>query len=387
MALKSKSSKFDMNIHGVLENPEGRAKSSLVQKVIGTVDSGENYDSRVLYQDIEVDRITPRSINQYRQNRIERLAKSIRNTNNRLIHPIVLVRAADLPAGHEVLRRFAQQGVDTSKLEYIIVAGERRFRAWQLLRKEEAERIKDQLGAVNRFDTITANVLSHEEAYNEERYFEDSNIEARQLTPLEGILHIRAALEEVQTDEQKREALIAMADGDTTGIPEEPEKAAKKFNAANYCLYYLSAELGIEGWSLSTVKAYMSVVNNSPEEVIDAVIDGKYKASAAREGTGFSAEEQLELLHLWLDGNTNEYKRRLEELKEAKKNKKAITRYTYRDARRELDALAKQVQKSREQVTVILESLGAADKAKTQKALKRMDAFARELEAIGEQLQ
>ena len=55
---------------------------------------------------------------------------------------------------------------------------------------------------------------------------EDSNLEARQLSPLEAILHIQTALSEVQTPEQKRAALIEMAGGDDSGIPEDPEKAA-----------------------------------------------------------------------------------------------------------------------------------------------------------------
>lgn len=381
MALKSKYGIFDMNTHGVIENPEGRAKSNLVQKII-TDDHAplENFDSRVVYQDISVDRITPRSINQYKQNRIDRLAKSIRNTNNRLIHPIVLVKAADLPRGHEVLRKFEEQGVDVSKLEYIIVAGERRYRAWLKLRAEQAEKDADKIGVVNPFDTITANVLTHEEAYNESAYFEDSNLEARQLTPLEGILHIKSALEEVQTPEQKREALIEM-NGSEEGIPEDPDRAARSFNAAKYCLYYLSAELGIEGWSLSTVKAYMAVVNKCPDEVIDAVIDGSYKASMARDATDLSAEQQLELLQIFKSGEVAAYREKLAEYKADKGAKKPV-RMTYRDAKRQIGSVIKSVSRERSELKNIADKLGPDDKAKAMKAVKKMDAFMKEMEKI-----
>ena len=379
-------SKIDMNRHGVYENVEKRARNDLVSMVFQGLDYGENQQSRVEYQDIPVDKITPRSINRYKQNRIDRLARSIKNTNNRLIHPIVVVRASDLPENHEVIVKFRQQGVDVEKLDYILVAGERRYRAWQKLRADEEKRIAGQLGMVNQFDFITANVLTKKEAKNESAFFEDSNLESRQLTPLEGILHIQDALSEVDTPEKKRQALIEMAGGDETGIPEDPDAAARKFNTANYCAYYLAAELGIEGWSKSTIKTYLSVVNNCCEEVKDAIIAGKYSAGAAREITGFSEEEQLALLTLWLDGKADEYKQRFREIEASKKQTHKTIRYTHRDARKQLDVIAKKVSKERRELKLICDNLGGADKDNAVKALKKVDGFLRDLDKLMETL-
>ena len=89
-------SKFDMATHGLIENVEGRAKNNLVNMVFDT-NVSDTYESKSTYVDVDVTRITPRSINQYSQGRIDRLARSIHNTNDRLIHPIVVVRACDLP--------------------------------------------------------------------------------------------------------------------------------------------------------------------------------------------------------------------------------------------------------------------------------------------------
>ena len=60
-------------------------------------------DGRTAFFEIPLEDITPRSVNQFRQSRIEKLAKSIRNTNNRLIHPITVVKAEDLPKDSEIL--------------------------------------------------------------------------------------------------------------------------------------------------------------------------------------------------------------------------------------------------------------------------------------------
>lgn len=379
-------SKIDMTRHGVYENVERRANNNLVNMVFQDVDNHDNAQSRVLYEDIAVERITPRSINRYKQNRIDRLARSIKNTNNRLIHPIVVVRAADLPEDHEVIQKFKEQGVDVSKLDYILVAGERRYRAWMKLREEESKRIAGQLGMVNRFDFITANVLTKKEAKNERAFFEDSNLESRQLTPLEGILHIQDALTEVDTPEKKREALIEMNGGSAENIPEDPEAAAKKFNTANYCEYYLSAELGIEGWSKSTIKTYLSVVNNCCEEVKDAIIAGTYSAGAAREITGFTEEEQRELLGLWTAGNQDGYKQRMKEITASKKQTHKTLRYTHRDAQKQLSVIAKKVAKERKELKFICDNLGGADKENALKALKRIDGFLNDVEKLSDAL-
>lgn len=376
-------SKFDMTTHGLIENVEGRAKNNLVNMVFDT-NVADTYESKSTYVDVDVTRITPRSINQYSQGRIDRLAKSIHNTNDRLIHPIVVVRACDLPETHEVIKRFRERGVDPRTLDLIIVAGERRYRAWMSLREKAAADLAGRIGMVNPFDTITVNILTATEALNERAYYEDSNMEARQLTPLEGILHIRAALEEVQTNAQKREALVEMNGGSEEGISADEDAAARKFNTANYCMYYLANELGIEGWSLSTVKAYLAVVNKCPTEVIDAVIAGQYKATQARETTDLTHDQQLELLHLWQAGKREEYRALLDDIRAAQKQGSATLRYTYRDAKRQLESITGRLQKERTELRAIADKLGAEDRAVTLKAVREIDSFVKKIEHISE---
>ena len=103
--------KFDYETHNVMESISHPEKSHIVDMVFNGIPNADPLAPtmcRVSFANIPVESITPRSVNQYKQNRIDRLAKSIRNTNNRLIHPIVLVDAKDLPEDGEVIRRFKE---------------------------------------------------------------------------------------------------------------------------------------------------------------------------------------------------------------------------------------------------------------------------------------
>jgi len=381
--------KFDMTRHGVIENAEARAKSNLVNMVFNPEEIYENEESRVKFEEIDVNRIKPRSINQYKQNRIDRLAKSIRNTNNRLIHPIVVAKASDLPADGDVMKRFAEKGVEIKPTDYIIVAGERRYRAWLKLREEENQRNGSQIGATNRFDTITANVLTKRESKAEEAFFEDSNLESRQLTPVEAILHIKDALDEVKTPEEKRQALIDMAEGNAEKlqqIPEDPEAAAAKFVQYEYCKYYLSAELGIEGWGDSTIRTFLSVINNCTEEVVDAIIDGTISAGAVRKYPSLNKDVQNTLINLKKSGDEEEYKLKYNEAVKsvseqkaaAKKEKKVVKpgqKALYSDYRKKLEKLKERLIKDRSDFEAIADDLETEEKKAVNSFLRKMDIF------------
>lgn len=376
--------KVDFTTHDVMESIAHADRSKLVDMVFdgaeAAIDKTQSPTSR--FVNIPVTEITPRSINQYKQNRIDRLAKSIRNTNNRLIHPIVVVDIRDLPEDSDVIARFKAQGTDLSTLKYIIVAGERRYHAWLKLREDEEDNPNRKYYEPNPFDTITANILTRQEAQNENAFFEDSNMETRQLTPLEGILHIQDALSEVATDDDKREALIEMNGGSAEGIPEDPAAAAKKFNQAKYCEYYLSAELGIEGWSLTTIKTYLSIVNNCCEEVIDAIISGEFSAGAARLLPSLPACEQKKALEVYKTGGALQYNEYVNSIVEKKKTPKKVVRYTHKDAQREIKNAIKKIKKEKDNIEKIAKLLGGDDKAATQKAVSKVNGLLNELEKI-----
>lgn len=380
--------KVDFTTHDVMESIAHADRSKLVDMVFdgaeAALDKTQTPTSR--FVNIPVTEITPRSINQYKQNRIDRLAKSIRNTNNRLIHPIVVVEAKDLPEDGEVMQRFAAQGTDLSSLKYIIVAGERRYRAWLKLRDEEEDNPDRKYYEPNPFDTITANVLTKQEAANEGAFFEDSNIETRQLTPMEGILHIQDALSEVDTDEKKREALIEMNGGSAEGIPGDPAVAAKKFNQAKYCEYYLSAELGIEGWSYGTIKMYLSFVNNCCEEVINSIISGELSAGAARGLTGLSEDEQKAALEEYNTNGLATYNEFLKELALKKASPKKQNHFTHKDAQKQIKASLKKIVKEKDEIKKMVDKLGGTDKATAKKAADEFENFIRKMEKCIEEL-
>ena len=338
---------------------------------------------------IPVEDITPRPVNNYRQYRIDSLAKSIRNTNNTLIHPIVVVRPSDLPENHEVLKKFAEVGVDVSELKYVIVAGERRYRAWLQLRAEEEKNPTDPF-ADNPFNNITARVLSKREARSEENYYTDSNDQTRQLTPLEGLMHIQQVISEIQTDEDKVNALKDMKEagyyeGD---IPQDIMKAARKFNQAKFCKYYLDYELGIDNdWTESMLKTDLYVLGNCCEEVINAVFKEDFPIRSARDLATLKAEGennfdvQRELLTVWKEQGNDEFRFQYAEIKK-KESVPVKKRVTYKDAKKNITAMIKQAKKDRKALDDISKQLNKADSQNVAAALKSADKFVAELEEV-----
>ena len=156
MALK-KSSIYDRNAVG--NNLQERTNSNIVNAIFG--EDRKETNSRVIYEEVDINDITPRPINNYSQTRIAKLARSIRETNDRLIHPITLARPQDLPANNEVILKLKKEGKNIDDIKYIVVAGERRFRAWLMNREENQKRIDEQgLIESNSYDTISANILT-----------------------------------------------------------------------------------------------------------------------------------------------------------------------------------------------------------------------------------
>jgi len=204
----------------------------------------------IIFEQIYINEIIPRSINNYKQGQIEKLANSIRATNNRLINPITIAKIEDFPIDGDVMQKYREMGTDLTKYKYVIVSGERRFRAWQYLREQAI----DGTGVdVTIFDKITANILTPTEMKKEKSYYNDSNLQARHISPLEILYNNKSVLEKIKTDEDKRNALIEMNGGSEAGIDEDVKKAAKKFVRAKYVKYYLESNYGIVDWSDSTI--------------------------------------------------------------------------------------------------------------------------------------
>lgn len=357
--------------------------SKFVDRILNA--SGETA-GRTSFFEVPLEEITPRSINQFRQSRIEKLAKSIRNTNNRLIHPITLVKASDLPKDSDVLQAYEKKGIDVSQLKYIIVSGERRYRAFLLLQKEEQDKLKGKsgrsalaLGATNPFDTITACILTPAEAKNESVFYEDSNIESRQLTPIEAILHIKDAVADVTSPEEMRAALIEMNGGSEEGIPKADAEIKKKFRTDKYCAYCLETDLGIEGVSESTIRNHLSILNNCSEKIIDTLVAGQYPIREAKQITKYPKETQEELLSLW-EKDADAYRKKIENLKNpADVKEKRVSRI---DARKQLAAFGGKNKKGMNALKSISEKLGAYDKEKMNAGITELEKLIQQMDKV-----
>lgn len=374
-----------------LENVKGRSSSNYLGNIFDPTNgagmsSTHTTDSSIQFDNILMTSITPRSINQYSQTRIERLAKSIRDTGNRLINPITVVRASDLDPEGEVINKFISNGVDVSKLEYIIVSGERRYKAYCLLRDQENQK-KHELGWVNPFDTITANILTPEEALNEHVFYEESNTQARQLSPEEALRLFEDALKEVDTEEKKYLMLLEM---DTAGVdfggqlPLDQKEALKKFRMPLFCVYWMEKELGISGWNESTVKNYLSVLNKCSREVKDAIYDEKFSLRTAGKITSFDHSVQNELLELWTSGKTDEFKTKIQQLSKIKgKSEKKITA---KSAAKNIDRIATAFSKEIASLEKDRKQLSEKDSELVMESINTITSAITSLEALSKQL-
>lgn len=290
MALKPKNNNVMFN------NLGNRSDYQLINNVFGN--SEQLNKSLISYHEVPLEDITPRPINNYTQSRIERLAESIRATNGRLIFPIVIVKPSDLPDDSEILKKYKEDGVDITRIKYVLVAGERRYRAF-LLNRELKQKELDEKGSssINPYNTITANILTKQEALNEQIYYKDSNDQARQLTPIEGLIHLKDITAKINTNEDKRNCLIEMYGEDN--VVKDADKAARDFRLDKYIIYYLSKELGIEGWSESTVRMYLQVINKCDQKVIDEILSGNFPATEARYIKNFPYETQIKLVEMY----------------------------------------------------------------------------------------
>ena len=376
--------------YGVMEDFEARTRSNLLDMAFNP--AGGELASKVNYFEVDVNRITPRSINQYSQARIDRLARSIEATNNRLIHPIVLVKASDLPEDGEVIKEYIKHGIDPATLDLVIVAGERRFRAWMLLREREAERIKDEIGTSNRFDTITANILTAKEAKNEKVYYEDSNNEARQLSPLDVVRLCNNAKAEVDTPEKKRAALIEMAEGNEENIPKDPKEAEKLFNMEKYCKFYIENDIGLDGFNGGSIKNVNAILAKCEPDVIEALQAGKINTYNAHMLRNEAPEKQREAINVLETEGKGAFtkiilgiKEKEKKEKERKKRKKT-SKYSSASANKQTRKIIKDVEPDLDLLREMVSSLGGENRAVYDKIVKSFDRCRKEIEGYLDQL-
>ena len=373
--------------YGVMENFDKRTDTKLVERLFNPVVSIKK-ESRQVFEDVSLDVITPRSINRYPQRGIEMLARSIEKTGGRLIYPIVLVHIKDLPEDSAVLEEYKNQGVDINSLDLIIVAGERRYRAFRYLQSLEAERIKGVLGAVNKYDKITANILTKEEAQNEETFYEDSNTQARQVS---GLVYVEIALEDLKSrlagGEDEKVIIQEMAAYNSEKYP-----VTQRLSKARYCMYFLDKEFGDTDSSERTILRQTNMVEKCVSEVKDAVINLKITAQVAELIMKWPKEDQLSFIRDIEDGGDAVLRERVEDIKaqnqsdKLKKKKKKTTKYSSATTNKQTKKILKDQKPGVELLREMVSSLGGENRAVYDKIVKSFDRCRKEVEGLLDQL-
>ncbi len=331
------------------------------------------------FYEMPIDDITPRPINNFRQYQIEELADTIHRDHDILLHPITIIKPSFLAEDSDVIKAFKEKDVDISSVKYMIVSGERRYHAWQLLRKREAEEIaKSGANRNNKFDNIPVKELTSDDAVIEELLYEDANSSARELSPLEGLLHIKKVIDEVVSPDEKAAAVREMKEAGYDGyaemdIPKDVYKAERKFNQAKFCHYHLTKELKVENWSLKQVEYDLCILNKCIPEIVEAILKEGFKTGNARPLTALKPEDQKRLLDIWREDGLDAFNSELDKIKNKgqTEKKKEITKSV---AKKKLKSLIKQIekyQKEFEQMTGEISKSGKEYTAEIARVIKK----------------
>ena len=311
--------------------------------------------------------------NLYAQVNIPALAKSIRGTNG-LINPINIARIEDLSEDSKIKKELIESGIDLTNRKFVIFDGERRYRAYTLLEEEE----RKSGGNTEKYSSIPANLLTAEQAKNEEKYHNDSNLFARQLTHSEIIINIKYVIDRIKTNEDKRAARVYMNNGSEEGINPDPDIAAKKFRADEYCSFYLKKEIGIDV-SPQMCKKVLALLNNAAKEVIDAVIARTFPEKLAFHLNTLPNDKQIKLLNIYLEKGKKDYS---EELKKEefliRQNK--VERKNNKDQVKNFNSLKEDIEKRVDKIIDTSKWLGEKDKEETEKMLKVIKKTIEEIE-------
>lgn len=338
---------FD-DVRPVLQNVSIRTKANIIGNVFSN--DTNNTESYIHFEEVELSLIVPRAKNEFIQSNIRKLADSIKLTNNRLINPIILAPISSIKEDSELNSLYALKNINLEGKKYYIVSGERRYRAFCMLYDEFNKKMEEEgFFGNNPFSTITANILTGKELENEEIYYADSNIQSRQLTTLECLLHVRNILGSINTPEGKNAALEEMRNNPDY-FKNKNIEVPTKFKEAEYILYYLENILGFTNWTnTGSVRANLTLIRYASDKLMDEVLENNIPIYIAREIIRYSKDEQEEQIKLYKE-DVEKYRERIKSLGKAeKKNTDAYTelKKSVSETRRSLKDKEKKLNKNR----------------------------------------
>ncbi len=378
------------NAHSVVDGSARNTSARYINNVFNPGgNQGQTSQKKSLsrFYDMSIDDITPRPINNFRQYQIEELADTIHRDHDILLHPITIIRPSFLSEDSDVIKAFKEKNVDISTVKYMIVSGERRYHAWQLLREREAKAIEESgANRGNKFDFIPVKELTSDDAVIEELLYEDANNSARELSPLEGLLHIKKVIEEVVTPEDKARAVHEMKEAGydkyaDMDIPKDIYKAARKFNQAKFCHYHLTKEMKVENWGFKNVESDLSIINKCVPEVVEAILKEGFAIRNARLLTSIDADAQRRLLALWRREGFTDFDNEVKKVRSAGKaeSKREVTKSV---AKKKLKSLIKQVEKYQKEFENLSEEISKGGKSYTENIVVVMKRCRESLEKI-----
>lgn len=342
------------------------------------------------FQQIDLEDLILRPINRYSQTKIRRLAGSIKNTNNRLINPITVARPRDLRPDSPIIKEFERKNVDISRIKYVVVCGERRTRAMTYNRDEYEAMHSGAENSINPFKTITANILSAEEAKNEEVYYNDSNTQNRQVDNGELIWFIKDELTFLDTVEANSAALNSINEV----LPDE--ERMDQFREDLYFCKLIDIKFDLPSvFSDSHMRNLIRVAEKCTDYVADKMLNYEdeetgreiegFSLHAALQILDFAPEQQNELVDLYFAEGASAFYIQVNELKTPKVVLKKKT--THKEAKGKLKEATRKIAKCADEYEKMLENMGSKIREDEEEALNLLKEFTNKLNCILEENQ
>ncbi len=337
------------------ENEVNEEPKDAVERVFGatplSVESLPTVDADTKLYRIPLRDISKREINEYSITNIEELAKSIENTG--LWQPIIV-----------------RKDLSSDYVKYVIVAGERRYSAFELLYnkyKNEGNSVKAEL-----FESIEARILTDEEAEKfEEDIYRDTNDLSRQLTNFEKVVQTDPMSIDLTNPETQKQYVIKVYGEEAVQdfINGKIDVPNTKKTLAEYIRILVSERYLNEDISVGTIKNYLGFLEKCEDELRLATIHGKIAIREATSLAKLSPEEQFEAVKAKEELNEELY---LELLSKAEK---PVVKETTRAIRPNevLKKNYKKAQKNVRELNALIELL-KSDIQNTSKVSKEMES-------------
>ena len=254
--------------------------------------------SQLQIQEIPMDLIRPRKINEYILSAVSELSESIDNIG--LLQPIIV--------------KVNKEQSEEDPYQYVISAGGRRFAAKKMLLDKYSDN-KDSPKYL-RHKYISGIVLSPEQEADEEAIYRDTNDKARVTGAFEYVIRHDPKNIDMSNEETKKNYITLVYGVEKYREVSEGISSVKINNNSKVAYVYNLIKEGNPNIDISidSVKKYVRLLEVAEPFLIEAILSGCVPLRVGLQICRYNKEEQKELLECYKDNN-EEYNSTLDKIK------------------------------------------------------------------------